>query len=62
MRRAVDEDDPLALEDLVDDAKIPAPCGVKALKLTAERLPGPIRVDGDRVEDRGEDRGACLLG
>jgi hypothetical protein len=61
MRRAMDQDDALLLQDLVHDPEVPAPRRVEILELAAKRLAGPLRVEGDRIEDRCEDRGAHLF-
>ena len=61
MRRPVDQDDPLLLQDLVDDSEVASSCRVEALEFAAKRFSSPLRVDRDRIEDCGEDGGADLL-
>jgi hypothetical protein len=44
----------LVLEDLIDDSKVPPAGRVKPLELSAQGPPDAVRVDGDRVKERGQ--------
>ena len=58
---SVDDDEPMLVVDLVDDAVV-APAGYsEAREATGQRLAEPLRVLGKRSEDRLGDRGANLL-
>jgi len=47
VRSPVDQHDPLVLQDLVDHAVVTPPCGMEALELAAQGLPGAMRIDRD---------------
>ncbi len=51
MLHAVDQNDLLVFEDLVDDAVVTAPRRPKALEFTNQRLAESVRILSDRSED-----------
>ena len=62
MLNAVDEDDFLSLQDLVDDAVVATSGRPEAFEFSEEWLAEPLRIVGDRPQDRLERSGPHLLG
>ena len=62
MLHAVDQNDLIVCEDLIDDAIVAAPRRPKAVEFTAQWLAEPTRVAGDRFEDGLQGSVPYLLG
>jgi len=62
MLHTVDDDDLVGLDDLVDDPVIASAGGAEAFELAEEGLAEPLRVGGDRSQDRFEGGGSHPLG
>jgi len=62
MRRSMHHDYVRGLIDLVDDPEVSAPRRAEALELSAKSLARPIRLLGNRAEDRFEHGRPDLLG
>ncbi len=59
---AVDQNDPVGFENLVDGAVVATSRGSEILEFTNERLPEPVRVVSDRPEDGLQSSISYLLG
>jgi len=62
MLNAVDQNYVVVLEDLVDDAVVASPSRPESFEFSEKRLAEPLRILGDRPQDRLECSGPHLLG
>ena len=62
MLYAMDQDDLVVLDDLIDDPVVPSPSRVQSFELSQQGLPQPVRVVCDWAENRCECCLSYLLG